>query len=338
MNNAHKTVVFIVNGMLSGGRLVKYAHLEYRQYQEAYREVIKRFGRERIDVYFALTDECGDNGTFSRLWSLSPVAGKDGRLLLDPVTPPTDFTPSLVINKVKDQLYGHPMYDALLQKNIPVLNVRTVAKLGDKEYSLKMLGDFMPPTGNLIEKTAASRRATIEKFIQAHGTTVLKPHRSNGGRGLVKVESIKNPAVEAIVNDASPYVMQAYVETAGGITGLVNGRHDVRLYVIGGQVVAASIRKPKDGSWLSNTARGGTIEFVAREQIPSDLLSFADAVIKKSNLGPLSFVSFDFFSADSRWYLIEANDQPGTPASFQDEAVASSIQDALVIMCREAIQ
>jgi glutathione synthase/RimK-type ligase-like ATP-grasp enzyme len=337
MKTPLKSIVFIVRGKLSGESLIKYATDKDRQFQEAYREIIARFAAEGMTVFFALPDDYNDDVEFTRLWSLEDTPGENGALVFKQMTPEPDFTPSLVINKIKDDLYDKPAYQAFLKKGVKVLNPRDTAQLGDKHRSLECLGEFLPATTALEATDSEERRTIIEQFIVEHGTTVLKPYRSNGGRGLVKADSIDAADLQAVISDDEPYILQQFIETGSGVGGFVSGRHDVRLYIVGGEIIAASTRQPAGESWMSNTSQGGSIHFSTLEEIPAELTVFAGTILDRVELPRLSFISFDFFFSGKRWYLIEANDQPGTPASYQHEMVASSIQNALVIICKEAL-
>ncbi len=92
--------------------------------------------------------------------------------------------------------------------------------------------------------------------------TVLKPLRDYGGRGLLKITG-------QIVHDGTSYhatdrylsSIEKNIEKDGYIAMkyLENvGQGDKRLIVVGGEIMAASLRLPPDNSWLCNVALGGT--------------------------------------------------------------------------------
>jgi glutathione synthase len=90
---------------------------------------------------------------------------------------------------------------------------------------------------------------------------VLKPLKEYGGKGIVKI-------VENIV-DVGDKVMdlETYLETVNkelttdgflAMKFLKNvSQGDKRILVVGGQIMASSLRLPAEGSWLCNVAQGG---------------------------------------------------------------------------------
>lgn len=91
---------------------------------------------------------------------------------------------------------------------------------------------------------------------------VLKPLREYGGKGIFKIENGK------VYEGNSVYETQIYlqnikqqIETEGYLMmkylkNVTQG--DKRILVVGGQIMAASLRLPPPNSWLCNVAQGGT--------------------------------------------------------------------------------
>jgi glutathione synthase len=101
----------------------------------------------------------------------------------------------------------------------------------------------------------------VREFTSQYDT-VLKPLRDYGGRGLLKITG-------QIVHDGESYhatdeyldSIKVNIEKDGYIAMkyLENVRQgDKRLIVVGGEIMAASLRLPPDDSWLCNVALGGT--------------------------------------------------------------------------------
>lgn len=330
-----KSVVYIVTATPSKEGLIKYAGKKYEQFQRAFREINDRYKAVGIQMYFALLTEIKPDGTFEKFYTLSSKTGTDGALILASADVPTNFVPDVVMNRRKDEFFTHPAYEALVNKGVAMINSREVAVLGDKGISEQKLSAYMPETVVLDQTGIEARQALIKRSFDQFGTIVIKPHRSNGGRGVVITSNQNDPIIQEVAHDHEAYVIQQYIETEGGIKDLVPGRHDVRLYVVGGDIVGSSIRQPKEGSLLSNTSQGGTIAFYEVAELPVELLQLGEEILKVLDLPRQSFISLDFFYGNGKWYLIEANDQPGVPAEYQNKAVASSIQNALVIICKE---
>ena len=97
---------------------------------------------------------------------------------------------------------------------------------------------------------------------------VLKPLREYGGKGIFKIENGK------VYENNTSYEIQTYllnikhqIETEGYLMmkylkNVTQG--DKRILVVGGKIMAASLRLPAPNSWLCNVAQGGI-------SVPSEL-------------------------------------------------------------------
>ena len=90
---------------------------------------------------------------------------------------------------------------------------------------------------------------------------VLKPLKEYGGKGLLKIEgTVLHDGYRK--HNTSNYLstMKEYVEEEGMLSMryLKNvNKGDKRILVVGGEIQAASLRLPAEGSWLCNVAQGG---------------------------------------------------------------------------------
>ena len=91
---------------------------------------------------------------------------------------------------------------------------------------------------------------------------VLKPLKSYGGKGIVKIE--KNTVYDGSTTfplNEYLHMIQEELETDGmlAMKFLKNVHHgDKRIIVANGNLLATSLRLPAVGSWLCNVAQGGT--------------------------------------------------------------------------------
>lgn len=90
---------------------------------------------------------------------------------------------------------------------------------------------------------------------------VLKPLREYGGKGILKIngEKIDDGSTEY---DTTQYLisLKPVIEKEGflAMKFLKNvGEGDKRILVVGGEVLASSLRLPAENSWLCNVAQGG---------------------------------------------------------------------------------
>lgn len=101
----------------------------------------------------------------------------------------------------------------------------------------------------------------INEEIERHDI-VLKPLKEYGGKGLLR---IKGDSLDDGINEynTSHYLksIKKHIETEGMLS-MKYLKHvskgDKRVLVVGGEILAASLRLPAEGSWLCNVAQGGT--------------------------------------------------------------------------------
>ncbi len=166
--------------------------------------------------------------------------------------------------------------DAHKGNAVIINNPSGIIKTSSKEYLLSIPDVF--PTIRKIE----SIQAAID-FSSLH-PIVLKPLREYGGRGLVKIDG------DTVYDGDIPYDRDTYLAkiekiiTTDGYIGMKYLKNvsqgDKRILVVGGEIMAASLRLPKEGSWLCNIAQGGkavATEVTAEEksiidQITPDLM------------------------------------------------------------------
>ena len=109
---------------------------------------------------------------------------------------------------------------------------------------------FMPPT--LITRELAEARA----FLAEHGEIVVKPLHGNGGKAIFKVDAdgTNLSALFEVFNQTWPeaHMVQPFIpEVSLG---------DKRIVLVDGEFAGAINRRPGEGEFRSNLARGGYAE------------------------------------------------------------------------------
>ncbi len=164
---------------------------------------------------------------------------------------------------------------------------------------------------------------------------VAKPLDKEGGAGVF----IGAPDEVAAQVQSFPYLLQEFLDTSSGIPGIATGVHDLRMIGVAGQLVVAYIRQAKEGSWLANVSRGGSIREVPLEALPKEALEIYNAIDAK-----LSKYKYRIFSVDlgrknnGTWKLIELNSKPGLSPMCQDAGSVRftvAIADLLVRCAKE---
>jgi ribosomal protein S6--L-glutamate ligase len=153
-------------------------------------------------------------------------------------------------------LPGMTSYGAAIVRQFEMMGTYTTAKSlaitrsRDKLRSLQLLSK----AGIGIPKTIFSREtAAVDDLIDHLGVPmIIKLASGTQGNGVVLAETRKaaKSVIQAFyVNDTS-FLMQEYLEEAGGA--------DIRVFVIGGKVVASMERQSLDDDFRSNIHQGGT--------------------------------------------------------------------------------
>ena len=323
------TLLFLASLDRTPKGVVKFVGPSERQFREAYFELAQKLNKKGLEVFFADISNLSKEGLITGAHRLKGISNDS--LEFDSLS--ISITPDIIVNRRKDELYSHPAYEIIAASTV-IVNDRRTADLGNKQITYQKLGDYLPET-IILGMTATDRSKVIRRALDEFGRIVIKPVRESGGRGVVVTDGV-DVAAQA-TSDGQSYLLQRFIETNQGAEGVAIGRHDVRLYIIGGSVVAGSVRMPKEGDLLSNTALGGSIKFLLADELPSSLVAFASEIITYLQLPSTSFISLDFFYGDEKWHLIEVNDQPGIPASYQHKEVAEIIHNALVTMYTKAI-
>lgn len=90
---------------------------------------------------------------------------------------------------------------------------------------------------------------------------VLKPLRAYGGKGLLKIEGdVLDDGIEKVNAQEFLRSIEQEIETDGYLSmRYLKNVHqgDKRILVVGGEIMAATLRLPAKGSWLCNVSRGG---------------------------------------------------------------------------------
>ncbi len=140
---------------------------------------------------------------------------------------------------------------------------------------------------------------------------VAKPIDGDRGRGVMI--GPKNEIGKQI--SRFPYLLQEFMDTSGGIPGLVEGMHDFRIIFAGDAIAACYVRTPPPGKMLANVAQGGKEIAIDPADIPPPALAIAQAVDHELSEFPHRLYSVDLArTADGSWKIIELNSQPGAPS------------------------
>jgi glutathione synthase/RimK-type ligase-like ATP-grasp enzyme len=219
---------------------------------------------------------------------------------------------------VKNRLKIDLIYDRtggidfpLPNDDLGVINDREFKILAwDKWETSKIIGKYMPQTILVKERKDLAKVLSEIKS----DTVVLKP--TNGLKGIGIYIGPKNGAMEFEFSKKYPqYIAQEFIDTDGGIPGVTDGMHDLRIVIVNGTPVWCHVRVPADGSLLANAAQGGNLTEVNYQNVPDNIKDIVSEV-SKIFTGKFSnpIYSLDFgIGKDGKPYVFEVNDQMGFP-------------------------
>jgi len=226
------------------------------------------------------------NNEFSRGWEF-----RDGKYVAIDVPIRAD----IIFNK------GRTSWDA----NATIINDPQLDTLcTDKSATYKLFATHSPMT--VVVRNAKELEEALEKIPGE--LVVTKPLDGEGGKGV----TIGDRATVTGTVSHYPFLIQQLIDTSGGIPGLTDSRHDLRVIIVEGEIVGAFLRTPKEGSYVSNVSQGGSIREVPVDHLPEGAEKIVADVEKEFSRFPKHVYSVDMGRDKSgTWKIIELNAQPG---------------------------
>lgn len=124
-----------------------------------------------------------------------------------------------------------------------------------------------------------------------------------------------------------PLIVQKFIDTSGGVPGLVEGMHDVRVAIYNGEVIHGLIRRPGESTLKANMKYGGESTALYVKDIPLELVNVIKEMDKKLERMGDRYYSADFGYNGKSWKLFELNAFPGLATVETDgEAVSEYMQ------------
>ena len=185
----------------------------------------------------------------------------------------------------------------LQARGIRVLNPPRAAEVCIDKYLASALLDAaglrVPPT--VVCQTAD---AALEAFAALGGDVVIKPVFGSEGRGMVRVSDPEMAwrTFRTLERTQSVLYLQQFIPHPGW---------DLRIFVIGGELVAGMRRHARD-DWRTNVAQGGRAEVV----MPG--LEEVRIAVRAAEAVGASVAGVDLLpDAHGGWYVVEVNAVPG---------------------------
>lgn len=181
------------------------------------------------------------------------------------------FNRASTIETVADKLHTHQI---LAQSGIPT--------------PATMLAKF-PVDLDLIESTIGFP-VVVKTLLGSNGTGVFLIENQAAFNDLMALISETNPDIQLI--------FQQYIAASKG--------RDLRLFVVGGKVIAAMERRAKEGDFKANYSQGGSVEIFEPDEIAIDL------ALRTSEILNIQMSGIDLlFTEEGNYTICEANTFPG---------------------------
>ena len=191
----------------------------------------------------------------------------------------------------------------------PTYSFRRARDKYSTQYSLAMAGLPIAATYTTESMERAYKRS------QEMGVCIYKPILSSMGKGSLKFDhpDIAYNAWKSLSRIGQPLIVQEFLENPG---------RDIRVFVVGDEVVGSAYKYGVPGMWKTNVAQGARM---VDEPVPEEILEMGVRATKA--LG-LDYAGVDIMETDRGPVVLEANGSPGWQAL--KEATGVDIAEKIV--------
>ena len=157
----------------------------------------------------------------------------------------------------------------------------------------------------LKHKLPVAETVTTESLARAYehtelmgGNVIYKPILSSMGKGSMRFTDtdLAYNAYKMLDRMQHPFLIQKYIENPG---------RDIRVFVIGGEVVSAVYKYIPTGGWKSNVAQGGKM---VQEEMSPEILQIG---LEATEAMELDYCGVDIIEGPGGPIILEVNAAPG---------------------------
>jgi glutathione synthase/RimK-type ligase-like ATP-grasp enzyme len=233
----------------------------------------------------------------------------------------------IIANAIYDRSGGLKFPSKKISRKV-LNNITFKSLCYNKNKMYETLGDFMPKSFKIKNQKDFEKKI---KLFSPNEMVVIKPSEGLGGKGII-IDTVSN-IIKLKLTITKETVLQKFVDTSFGIRNITRGRHDLRVVIVFGKIIFASLRTPKEGSLLANVAQGGKIKEIPLEKIPAEVKSVVSKIQKiLDKKFDYPIYSIDLGIENTKPFVFELNDQIGFPSkkmrSYKlfNEALVKSLQ------------
>lgn len=260
-------------------------------YTAAYIDLLLELKRQGMHAYFATNP-----ATYKGAGVFETAYTTDKMCTVDELTVVHNITADIVYSK------GDFTATDVLLLNPPFVEYIT----NSKAETYRLFSEYQPQSF-----VCESRRELQDALQKLPGERVVVKDPFGSGGALVFIGTRQE--VLGMIPDNFPLLAQEFIDTSGGIEGLVDGVHDLRIKIGGGVIWGGEIRTPAPGDLRANVGLGGSEFFLAPSAIPAEPIRIAREICKTFDGHPY-YISLDFAQTANGWQLIELNNKPGLAA------------------------
>ena len=189
-------------------------------------------------------------------------------------------------------------------ETVPVFNHSFINQVcTDKWMMYTLFPELCPKT--ILVQTADELVGALNNISTE--LAVIKPIDGEEGRDVYIDKP--NQLLERVY--AYPLLVQEFLDSSGGIPGIVEGLHDFRVALVDGEIFYSYVRTPPQGSYLANVARGGTFAMVEPQDVPQAAQEICTVINSKLAEYGHSFYGIDFAFTPDGPRIIEMNSRLG---------------------------
>lgn len=283
-------------------------------YWEAYQDLLLALQRRGVDAYFAATSSYQGNGKFREAYTIHEKSTTTDNLIK---------TKDVVADLVFDR-------GDFPGRDVPMVNPLSMHRVGSSKIEIyQHFARFQP-----FSVICRNRQELLEAFRQIQGDKVVVKEPEGSGGTQVYIGS-RDEVNAKVKDDWFPVLAQTFMDTSVGVPGLVEGRHDFRMIMCGGELVGCYLRMAQDGEYRANVSKGGTMRYLSVQDIPPEAAHIAHEIDETFKSGP-RYYSIDMAYTPEGWRLIEVDSYLALhpmAAGSSLEYLMNKLADYLVKVC-----